>query len=65
MPVNASSFTGHMDNRFDTGRRRASRNGVTVFAIVLFLVGFAAVLAVSFFGVGGVGDRSLDCGRGG
>lgn len=58
-PHNASSRTGHMDNGFDTGRRRASRNGATVLAIILFLVGFAAVLAVSFFGFGGVGIAAL------
>ncbi|MEG2746946.1 MAG: slipin family protein [Gordonibacter sp.] len=58
-PASSSSRTGYADNRFDTGRRRASRNGATVFALVLFLVGFGAVLAVSFFGFGGVGIVAL------
>lgn len=48
-----------VDTRFETGRRRASRNGATVFAIVLFVIGFTAVLGISFGAFGGIGIASL------
>ena len=47
------------DPRFESTRRRASRNGAVVFAIVVFAVAFAAVLAVAQFGFGSIGIASL------
>lgn len=61
--VAASAFTqagqGSTEFGFDTGRRRSSRNGAVVFAIVLFALGFAAVLLVAQLALGGIGVAAL------
>ena len=61
--VAASAFTqagqGSTEFGFDTGRRRSSRNGAVVFAIVLFALGFAAVLLVAQLSLGGIGVAAL------
>ncbi len=43
----------------ETGKRRASRNGAVVFAIVVFLLAFGIVLAVAEFCLGGIGLGAL------
>ena len=43
----------------ETGKRRASRNGAVVFAIVVFLLAFGIVLAVAEYGLGGIGLGAL------
>ena len=45
--------------RFDTGRRRASRNGAVVFAVVVFAIAFALVLAAVQLAFGGIGLAAL------
>ncbi|WP_302393094.1 slipin family protein [Eggerthella sinensis] len=61
--VAASAFTqagqGFTEFGFDAGRRRSSRNGAVVFAIVLFALGFAAVLLVAQLALGGIGVAAL------
>lgn len=61
--VAASAFTqagqGSTEFGFDTGRRRSSRNGAVVFAIVLFALGFAAVLLVAQLALGGIDVAAL------
>lgn len=47
------------NSRFDTGRRRASRNGAVIFAVVLFVLSFGIVLAISYFVFDGVGITAL------
>ena len=49
------STAGHID----TGRRRASRNGAVVFAIVVFAVAFGLVLAAAQALLGGIGLGAL------
>ena len=49
------STAGHID----TGKRRASRNGAVVFAIVVFAVAFGLVLAVTQALLGGIGLGAL------
>ncbi|WP_080799144.1 slipin family protein [Arabiibacter massiliensis] len=49
------STAGHID----TGRRRASRNGAVVFAIVVFVVAFCVVLAAAQALSGGIGLGAL------
>ncbi|WP_418251909.1 slipin family protein [Gordonibacter urolithinfaciens] len=49
------STAGHID----TGRRRASRNGAVVFAIVVFTVAFGLVLAAAQALLGGIGLGAL------
>lgn len=43
----------------NTGRPRASRNGAVVFALVVFVVAAALVLAVAHFALGGIGLASI------
>ncbi|WP_139652129.1 slipin family protein [Raoultibacter phocaeensis] len=47
------------DPRFESTRRRASRNGAVVFAIVMFAVAFALVLVIAQLGFGGIGIAAL------
>ena len=49
------STAGHID----TGKRRASRNGAVVFAIVVFAVAFGLVLAATQVLLGGIGLGAL------
>lgn len=49
------STAGHID----TGKRRASRNGAVVFAVVVFAVAFGLVLAVAHAALGGIGLGAL------
>lgn len=58
------NFTGEPrslpnDYRFETGRRKSSRNGAVVFVIVLFVLGMGAVLAIAQFAFGGIGLVAL------
>ena len=43
----------------ETGRRRASRNGAVVFALVVFAVSFAVVLGIFQLAAGGIGLPAL------
>lgn len=57
-------FTGAQNQtlgspQFETGKRKASRNGAVVFAIVVFLVSFGIVLGVAEYGFGGIGLAAL------
>ncbi|MBX9034575.1 slipin family protein [Gordonibacter massiliensis (ex Traore et al. 2017)] len=45
--------------RMETGRRRASRNGAVVFAVVVFVVAFGIVLALFQAALGGIGLVAL------
>lgn len=45
----------------ETGRRRASRNGAVLFALVVFTVAAGAVLAVAQLVAGGIGLAALAC----
>ena len=45
--------------RVETGKRRTSRNGAVVFAMVVFLLAFGIVLAVAEYGLGGIGLGAL------
>ena len=47
------------DPRFETGKRKASRNGAVVFAIVVFLAAFGIVFAIAEYGLGGVNLATL------
>lgn len=47
------------DPRFESTRRRASRNGAVVFAIVVFTAAFALVLTIAQLGFGGIGIAAL------
>lgn len=47
------------DARFETGRRRTSRNGAVFFSAVLFVLAFALVLALSWCASGEIGVVAL------
>ena len=47
--------------RFDSGRRRTSRNGAVLFSTALFVVAFAAVLAIFWGATGEIGVAALLC----
>ena len=54
----AQNRAPHMP-QVETGKRRASRNGAVVFAMVVFLLAFGIVLAVAEFCLGGIGLGAL------
>lgn len=49
------------DARFETGKRRTSRNGAVAFSLVLFALAFAVVLALFWLANGEVGVLALLC----
>lgn len=58
-PAFTQAGRGSTEFGFDTGRRRASRNGAVVFAIVLFALGFSLTLLVAHYAFGGIGVAAL------
>ena len=58
-PIAGARGSAVSDPRFETGKRKASRNGAVVFAIVVFLAAFGIVLAIAEYGLGGVSLAAL------